>query len=381
MLLDATLLIQDIQLLCFTIVFGVLAMQRWSDRVRRWLWYSFLANTMGATLDILGHHMPAWFGNGINEEMIPLSYALLNVSLVYFNRRSRRPIWISVLILAAGLPFFLAWSSSPNRIPSNTLADLLIALVCMVTAELLFNSREKSTRAPRLLMGLFLAFFVAVELARVWVVFVRHVDPDAAGSRLAIVSVVTYIVNVSLLPLAYVWMIQARQEWELVQQSMIDPLTGVLNRRGLEQTLDRELARNHRFGDELTVAMLDLDHFKNLNDQYGHAVGDTILMSVAQLIAAQLRGTDVIGRFGGEEFVLLFPNADLDQSGPVLERLCEILREETSLLPSIDIRVTASFGATSLRGRRGVTAAALLNEADIALYRAKANGRDRVCFF
>src|ERR1700748_894519 len=109
MLVPATLVIVYVQLLCFTVVFGVLALQRWSDRMRRWLWYCFLANTAGAIFDLFAGHLPTWISHGINGEMIPLSYALLNVALVYFDRRSKRAVWISALILLAGLPFLLAW--------------------------------------------------------------------------------------------------------------------------------------------------------------------------------------------------------------------------------------------------------------------------------
>lgn len=380
-MLPAALLIQDVQLLCFTVVFGVLALQRWSDPVRRWLWFSFLANTAGAIFDLLGAHWPTWITHGINGAMIPLSYALLNISLIYFNGRGKKAGWISILVLLAGLPFLIAWRNYPNRVHSDALGDLLIALECIVTTVLLLGNKERSTRAPRLLMGIFLIYFVLVELARVWVAFPMRGDPDISTPWLGIVSTVTYILNISLLPIAYIWMMQARLEWELLRQSLVDPLTGVLNRRGLEQALERELARCRRYDENLTVAMFDLDHFKMMNDQYGHAAGDAILVGIAQFLAKRLRQTDVVGRFGGEEFVLLFPHSEAHQSRPFLEELCRSLRENTELLSSADIRVTASFGVTGTNGRSSIRADELLSEADTALYRAKRNGRDQVCYF
>jgi diguanylate cyclase (GGDEF)-like protein len=170
-------------------------------------------------------------------------------------------------------------------------------------------------------------------------------------------------------------------EWNLMQQSILDPLTRVLNRRGLEQGLERELARFRRYGDNLTVAMMDLDHFKRLNDTYGHAAGDTVLVGVATLLGGLLRETDVVGRFGGEEFVLLLPHTDAAEAERILEDLCRALREYPDILPSATTCVTASFGATTTHGRRSVAAVELLQEADIALYRAKENGRNQVCFF
>lgn len=380
MLVDATLLIQDVQLVCFTIVFGVLALQRWSDRTRRWLWYSFLANTAGAVFDLLASHMPHWISHGINGMMIPLSYALINVALVYFDRRGKRAVWVSFLILLAALPIFLAWRNAADRTYSDSLGDLLIAMECTVTITLLLGSREQSTRAPRLLMAGFLAFFVMVELTRAGVAFLLSGNPDL-WPRLAAVCVVTYIVNISLLPLAFVWMMHARLEGDLLRQTTVDPLTGVLNRRGLEQAIDRELARCRRYKHDMTVAILDLDYFKQLNDRYGHPAGDAVLASVAQLLCNRLRKTDVIGRFGGEEFVLLLPYADLSQASPVLEKMCTTLSECAGLVPGQQVRVTASFGVTSVNGRHGLGALELLGEADRALYRAKANGRDQICYF
>ena len=381
MLVAATLLIQDIQLLCFTVVFGVLAFQRWGDRTRRWLWYGFLANAAGALFDLLGGHLSPWVSRGLNEEMIPLSYALLNVAIVYFDRRGKKSVWISMAILLAGLPWFLAWRNAVSHVRGDALADLLIAFECAVTVVLLLQGREQSTRAPRVLMGGFLAFFVVLEATRFVVAFGLHGDPDVTTPRLAITSAVMYIVDTSVLPLAFVWMMNARLEWDLLQQSIVDPLTDVLNRRGLEQALERELARFRRYGDDLTVAMVDLDHFKMFNDKYGHTGGDIILTNVARLLGKRVRETDVVGRFGGEEFVLLLPHTDVAESGPILEQLCQTLRDATGLLPSTAVHATASFGATSTSGRRMIGAFDLLQEADVALYRAKERGRDQVCFF
>lgn len=230
-------------------------------------------------------------------------------------------------------------------------------------------------------MGAFLSFFVVVELIRVVVAFPLHGDPDVTTPKLAMLCLVTYITNVSLLPLAYIWMMQARLEWSLYQQSIADPLTGVLNRRGLERALELELTRHRRYGQELTVVILDLDYFKGMNDRFGHVGGDAILIAVARFLTGQLRKNDVIGRFGGEEFVLLLPHIDMDDAAPVVERLCQSLAEYRGLLPEVEFSVTASFGVSAARGRRSVELSDLLTEADSALYRAKANGRNRVCYF
>lgn len=380
MLMNAGLLIQDVQLLCFTVVFAVLALQRWSDLTRRWLWYSFLANSAGAALDLGGAHLPLWIGRSLDMEMIPLSYAVLNVALVYFDRRSRRPIWISFLLLLAALPFFLAWRTHPAQMHSYALADLLIALECVITTVLLLRGREESTRAPRILMGGFLCFFIAVEVSRFVIAFLLGVNPDS-WRRMEIVSLVTYIVNTSLLPLAFIWLLNARLESELLQQTLMDALTGVLNRRGLERALEREIAHFRRYGADLTIAMLDLDEFKQLNDRYGHVAGDEVLIGLARLLRQGVRETDVVGRFGGDEFVLVLPHTDARESARILEKLRTAVREHIAWLTHDPVRVTASFGASSTASRRNVAVHDLLREADVALGRTKHAGRDQVLFF
>jgi diguanylate cyclase (GGDEF)-like protein len=381
MLVDATLLIQDIQLLCFAIIFGVLALQRWNDTTRRWLWFGFLANAVGAACDLLAGRLPNWISHGLNLEMIPLSYALLNVAVVRFEGLGRRAVWISGVILLGTLPFYLAWCNDPSQFRGFALGDLAIALECVVTVAILCGGDERSTRAPRLLLGGFLAAFAGIEFTRAGVAFLLHADPDVYSPKLEITSAVAYIVNTSVLPLTFIWMMNARLEANLIQQSIVDSLTGVLNRRGLEEALERELARFRRYGDSLTVAMIDLDHFKKLNDTYGHAAGDTVLTGIAALLRRLLRETDVIGRFGGEEFVLLLPHADAGESRPILEELCRAVEDRSDWLAHAAVRATASFGVTSTYGRRSVTAGELLHEADVALYQAKENGRNQVTFF
>jgi len=381
-MIDTLVLIQDVQLLCYTAIFGVLAMQRWKDATWRWLWYSFVANAVGAFCDLWASHLPHWISQGLNLEMIPLSYALVNVCLMYFSRRSKRVVWLSAAILLAVLPLFLLWCNEPSQLDNFALQDLAIGLETLVMAVLLLRGDERATRVPRFLMSGFLFVFVVIEFARAASAFLWHVDPDVVFSqRLAIVSAVAYIVATSVLPLAFVWMMNARLEAELIQQSIVDQLTKVLNRRGLEQALEREITRYRRYGNELTLVMVDLDHFKQLNDAYGHGAGDIVLTGVASLLGKFLRETDIVGRFGGEEFVVLLPHTDMAKSRPVIEHLCREMRASSDMLPNAAVHITASFGATTTNRRRSVTGRELLREADIALYRAKENGRDQGNFF
>jgi len=164
-----------------------------------------------------------------------------------------------------------------------------------------------------------------------------------------------------------------RVEEELRALSVTDSLTGIYNRRYFQERLTTEMARVERGGGELSVIMLDIDHFKRINDQHGHAVGDRVLQAVCERIGRRLRRTDVFCRLGGEEFMVLCPDIDGEQAHVLALELWQGLR--SSPIDEVGI-VTASFGIASWRAGEG--ADALLLRADSGVYAAKQAGRDRV---
>jgi diguanylate cyclase (GGDEF)-like protein/PAS domain S-box-containing protein len=161
-------------------------------------------------------------------------------------------------------------------------------------------------------------------------------------------------------------------------QSIRDPLTGLYNRRYLEEMLDRETRRAMRAKQALGVLMLDLDHFKKFNDTYGHDAGDTVLRESGTLLANSIRGEDIVCRFGGEEFVVILPTANLNSACARAEHLRSRMRERTVLHQGQSLgMVTVSVGVAALP-EHGTSPKELLEAADTALYRAKREGRDRV---
>ena len=164
----------------------------------------------------------------------------------------------------------------------------------------------------------------------------------------------------------------------LRNQSIRDPLTGLFNRRYLEETLDREVRRAVRSQHPLGVLMLDLDHFKKFNDVHGHEAGDSVLRETASFLCANVRAEDVVCRFGGEEFVIILPTADLAAAHGRAEKLCSNLRILEVVHQEQQVgTVTVSVGVAALP-EHGGTPQQLLEAADAALYRAKREGRDRV---
>lgn len=161
---------------------------------------------------------------------------------------------------------------------------------------------------------------------------------------------------------------------QLAHQALTDPLTGALNRRGLEQAAGREIARRERLGGEISLILFDLDHFKSINDRFGHDVGDAVLRETAAVVARTIRREDLFARHGGEEFAVLLQRADFGEACQLAERI----RTAIAAAPLCADRtpVTASFGVTQLRP--GEDFSWILKRADGLLYTAKQNGRNRV---
>lgn len=162
---------------------------------------------------------------------------------------------------------------------------------------------------------------------------------------------------------------------EMCRLARTDSLTGLWNRGYFMEMASREAARSLRRGTELSLIILDLDYFKGVNDTHGHDVGDRALIETAERMRASVREIDVVGRYGGEEFVALLPDADIGAACSVAERILHNLRSEPVDCGAVKLHLTASIGLTSMMV--GDDLDTLLKFADIALYAAKKKGRDR----
>jgi diguanylate cyclase (GGDEF)-like protein len=256
------------------------------------------------------------------------------------------------------------------------LVTWIIALQLLVLAREFFVDMPYANAATRLTgisCGLHFALHTALGFIILFGPQIRSVfDPLLANQLIFLGGFNTAI----LLAFGLIIMTTARLQAELKLQASRDPLTGALNRRAFFSTTEPVLARNRREGEALTLLVADLDNFKTINDQHGHAVGDEVLKLFVKVSKSTLRGQDILARFGGEEFVILLPNTNPEQAHEVAERLrtafsqaCKEQEDKPDATVSIGIAERASDDHAL---------DSLIARADSALYLAKQAGRDQV---
>ncbi len=167
---------------------------------------------------------------------------------------------------------------------------------------------------------------------------------------------------------------------KLRELSNRDGLTRLFNRRYVEEALEKEFNRARRYNNKLSVILTDIDFFKKVNDMYGHLAGDEVLRIMSQRLASGLRGTDVLGRYGGEEFLVVLPETDMQGAHVLAERLRKIVQAEPVAVEGKSLTINISLGISELRDNTAAYAQ-LIAEADLALYQSKKNGRNNTTLF
>ncbi|MBA5608483.1 GGDEF domain-containing protein [Duganella sp. FT3S] len=287
-----------------------------------------------------------------------------------------RPSWrlfhgIWLVGMAAIAWWLLVWPDFPVRV---AVFSTLVSVIYWRQVWLIARHGER--QFPTLLFGmLMLAQALVVATRGVLALFAGGTSVDLLrpgtfqNVYLAISSFMVLMLVVGFLTVA-----TRRLQTILELRSTRDPLTQVLNRRGFADVYARERALMQRERRAISLISIDLDHFKSINDRYGHATGDRVLVHVAEVIGKVLRASDHVARFGGEEFVVLLPDTGMERACSVAERIQDVLREpRQDGLPAC----TASIGvACQLSAEEDLDG--ILLRADGALYRAKALGRDRI---
>ncbi|MFD4841021.1 GGDEF domain-containing protein [Achromobacter sp. NPDC058515] len=307
-----------------------------------------------------------------------------SVALVYIGVRQffgLRPHVLRTVVLSSLCTFAFALLLYRNDNLGGRMV-LFSAYTCVLvsaTGRVIFQQRKR-IHTPGVVLYMMLAVFglAALHALRIFVYGagleapVSLLQPSAWG----LFFIVCGSVTVPGLFLALLLMIQTSQSEKMQAALTFDSLTQAYSRRSILDELEHELQRCERAGGKLAVLVLDIDHFKSINDRYGHAAGDTALRHYAQVVQNAVRASDRFGRLGGEEFVLLMYDCDPARALVHAQRVCDALRDTPLYLQGLEVPMTTSGGLASYQS--GDSADGILARADVALYQAKEQGRDRV---
>jgi diguanylate cyclase (GGDEF)-like protein len=293
------------------------------------------------------------------------------------------PPWNGAYAVALGIVLLASWiglSPTHSALRVGVNSAVLTTISLGIAADLYRYGREVVQRRRMWLLSAPIlaaaAGFSLRGLRAIW-------NPASVAaemttnSALNVVSSVAYMMIALTFHATLIGLVVGRLLADLRHRSRHDGLTGLLNRRTMEETLLAQVQRSRRTGEPFTVLMLDLDHFKAINDRHGHAAGDRALKHTAAALKAELREVDALGRFGGEEFLVLMPGATADAARPVAERLRTALLTDAPRMDGTTLFLSASIGVAQWRGP-SEEPSRLLMRADAALYRAKTRGRDCV---
>lgn len=316
--------------------------------------------------------LPEWLTSVFANGLLWIGMSSCVIGLRRFAGR-REPllelIGTGLAYMAASAWFAVLHPDYPARLATNAFFFAVIYLVLLESVE-----SVRPRNRPVKFLAVCFAGAIGVVLLRLLAVL-AGIDKTAglfAPNAYQKMFLVSYGLTWLFANIAFILMVNERLYKMLRRAAAYDPLSGLVNRGTVTMMLEREIERASRNGKPLSVLLVDIDHFKRINDRHGHAIGDRTIVDFATRTALHLRRADVLSRYGGEEFLALLPDTDAAMAVQVAERVRASIAAETGALAEY----TVSIGVACLI--RGMTPDDLVHSADQALYRAKENGRNRV---
>lgn len=359
----------------------VAALQR-ELRLAAWHWAGFaLLSGISFIAYVAAAHLQQDGLRLVGNLLLVLAMLLQCRGLYLFAGRSPRDGSSVVIALATALALFF-WSSTEDA-PWRIAAVSALAAGCSVWAAVTVVRIARGFTETGWIPALFAApmalgsLVLAARAVGALMTPQAMVDATSAGDSIPMSMAIYWLLLSLSFELTLAGLVIVRLLGQLSHTARHDALTGLLNRRAIEEILLQETARATRSGRGFAVAMIDLDHFKGINDRFGHAAGDEVLQSMATALHARLRTSDTLARWGGEEFLVLLPGTDPEAAARVGEQLRAVAADTPLLRDGETIRVTLCVGVAGWAGEADPSM--VVDRADDALYRAKREGRDRVC--
>ncbi len=372
-----TLLLLNLVLLCFYAL-GVAAVYATSPALRsiRWLIPAFASGATG-TLILLA--CPFWPCFLLVNVVLLGACVLLHCGVAELTGVALRwPFSGTALLLLqiCGVCYFLLHGRAAA--PRILLFSMLVAAQLLISTGTLLRRAQDGLRVSSCTLALIFAAGAAYQLWRARLSLLAWIHADHAHllsfSRKDVLVAVIFSAGILF---GFLWASTERLRLELERMARTDSLTGVLNRRAFESEFAREMSRSLRSGTPLSMLLMDVDHFKFINDLHGHAAGDAVLRELAAILQRDLRRADLVARLGGEEFAALLPDTDADRATHTAERLRAVIEATQISSGNSRMMVTASFGVTAWQGDADAWER-LLQRVDSAMYQAKQAGRNRV---
>jgi diguanylate cyclase (GGDEF)-like protein len=388
MAIQVILYLGVVVLACGSVGFFIVRLSNPLLRGLGWLGGSFAAGSGGALLLACHGLVPRLATVAVADVLVLASFVLLHVAVLELAEKSSLfpTFGVALLVLQAAVDLTLMYTPRVYVPPGSRIvvAGLLIALVCGHMALTLIGVARRAIRTSALFTASLLLAFMFYNVVRSLIVAFGLIHRPTAFYREETVTFGLFVAVAMGIAFGFFWMTTAMLTTGLEQMASTDPLTRIYNRRVFLMWAEKELTRGQRTGTPFSVLMVDLDHFKQINDCFGHQAGDLALCAVVEKMQDSVRGIDVLGRWGGEEFAVLLPGAAADAALLVAQRVRRNI--ERILLPGTGIRngervqmisVTASVGIATYRGVDD-NVHTMMERADMALYQAKAAGRNCV---
>jgi diguanylate cyclase (GGDEF)-like protein len=346
----------------------------------RWLAYSVVLEMIKVGLQVSTGSVPRLLSTMVASELNMAAFFAMYMGIRWFilreplRRRTGPAVLIGIMVVYAGMFFF--------HLPYGfQVMAAVVIWICGASVGILTRQREERFLLPSRLMASLLTVQMALVLYRM-VLSARHTHQGVISTSFAADprwtnSMMFIIMLANCLLIMYVWFAAAEMYSAVQVTAGTDVLTGCLNRRALMKIAAQEFARSERTGMPLTIAAVDLDHFKRVNDSFGHAGGDAMLCGIVAQLRGRLRSVDVVARTGGEEFLVLLPDTDAISGAQVMEMLRLGVEQLQVKYDGLVITATISIGVT--QALPGIdTWTAMVSRADRALYAAKEAGRNRI---
>lgn len=361
---------------------GSMALVGWGGRrdgLARWA-AALLINAIGHLLIMLRGQVPDVVSVVAGNMLLSCVFVGMIAAIYQFQGRPVR--WL--YLLAAPLAVTVFVSAFIGNFPARvTFVGLVIGLQSVWALVATLERRHATVGRGQWLLVAGLALEALVLGTRSMLALFT---PEAGISILqsSVLQTATFMSTFSVVlvsSVGFVFMSRDRTDENNRVMAALDPLTGVANRRSLIAALDRDVSRAIRMHEPIALMMVDIDHFKNVNDQYGHPAGDQVLCDVVNVLRQRVRSQDLVGRYGGEEFMVVLPDTGLPGAEQLARELCRAVQDLRCAVPgagAAGVAVTVSIGVFGGRLEPEDSWDMLIAAADRALYQAKNNGRNRV---